>query len=57
MTIGGAGADRAGARPYRIVDGNLPKGGFVISREDVAHLMIGEAENAAHLKQIVGVAN
>ena len=57
MTIGGAGADRAGARPYRIVDGNLPKGGFVISREDVAHFMIGEAENAAHLKQIVGVAN
>jgi putative NADH-flavin reductase len=42
---------------YRIVDGNLPKGGFVISREDVAHFMIGEAENAAHLKQIVGVAN
>jgi putative NADH-flavin reductase len=42
---------------YRIMDGNLPKGGFLISRADVAHFMIGEAENAAHLKQIVGVAN
>ena len=42
---------------YRIVDGNLPKGGFLISREDVAHFMIGEAENPAHLKQIVGVCN
>jgi putative NADH-flavin reductase len=42
---------------YRIVDGNLPKGGFFISREDVAHFMIGEAENPAHLKQIVGVCN
>src|SRR5882757_2145525 len=42
---------------YRIADGSLPKGGFLISRADVAHFMIGEAENPAHLKQIVGVAN
>lgn len=42
---------------YRIVDGNLPKGGFVISRADVAHFMIGEAENPTHLKQIIGVAD
>jgi putative NADH-flavin reductase len=42
---------------YRIADGSLPKGGFIISREDVAYFMIGEAEKAAHLKQIVGVAN
>jgi putative NADH-flavin reductase len=42
---------------YRVVDGNLPKGGFLISRADVAHFMIGEAENPAHLKQIVGLAN
>jgi putative NADH-flavin reductase len=42
---------------YRIADGVLPKGGFLISRADVAHFMIGEAENPTHLKQIVGVAN
>ena len=42
---------------YRIMDGNLPKGGFLISRADVAHFMIGEAENPAHSKQIVGLAN
>jgi putative NADH-flavin reductase len=42
---------------YRIVDGHLPKGGKVISRADVAHFMIGEAETPTHLKQIVAVAN
>src|SRR5258706_8941563 len=42
---------------YRVADGSLPKGGFLISRADVAHFMIGEAENPTHLKQIVGVAN
>jgi len=41
---------------YRVTDGTLPKGGFYISRADVAHFMIGEAEHPAHLKQIVGVA-
>lgn len=42
---------------YRVVDGRLPAGGFLISRADVAHFMIGEAEKPAHRKQIVGVAN
>jgi len=28
------------------------EGGFVISREDVAHFMIGEAKKATHLNQI-----
>jgi putative NADH-flavin reductase len=41
---------------YRIAEGNLPKGGFLISRADVAHFMIGEAENPSHLERIVGVA-
>lgn len=44
-------------RAYRVVDGRLPDGGFLISRADVAHFMIGEAEKPAHRKQIVGVAN
>jgi putative NADH-flavin reductase len=42
---------------YRVEDGNLPRGGFLISRADVAHLMISEAEKTRHLKRIVGVAN
>jgi len=41
---------------YRVADGVLPDGGFLISRADVAHFMIGEVEKPAHLKQIVGVA-
>ncbi|MDB6108462.1 MAG: Flavin reductase [Pedosphaera sp.] len=42
---------------YRVADGSLPQGGFLISRADVAHFMIGEAEKPAHVKQIVGVAD
>ena len=46
-----------GKHAYRVADGHLPKNGFLISRADVAHFMIGEAERPAHVKQIVGVAN
>lgn len=42
---------------YRIADGSLPPRGFFISRADVAHFMIGEAETPRHQKQIVGLAN
>jgi putative NADH-flavin reductase len=42
---------------YRIIDGALPRGGFFISRADVARFMIGEAENPAHVQQIVGLAD
>jgi putative NADH-flavin reductase len=42
---------------YRVADGSLPRRGFLISRADVAHFMVGEVENPTHLKQIVGVAN
>ena len=41
---------------YRVADGALPKGGFYASRADVAHFMIGEAENPVHRQQVVGVA-
>ena len=47
----------AARHSYRIADGSLPKDGFLISRADVAHFMIGEAENPTHVQQIVGVAN
>jgi putative NADH-flavin reductase len=42
---------------YRVSNGHLPKRGFVISRSDVAHFMIGEVERPAHVKQVVGVAD
>jgi len=42
---------------YRVTDGVLPAKGFLISRADVAHFMIGEAENPKHQNQIVGIAN
>ena len=42
---------------YRVADGRLPQGGFIIHGTDVAHFMIGEEENPAHLKKIVSVAN
>ena len=42
---------------YRVAVGALPKGGRVISRADVAHFMIGEAESPSHLNQIVGTAD
>jgi hypothetical protein len=47
----------AARHSYRIADGSLPKDGFLISRADVAHFMIGEAENPTHAQQMVGVAN
>ena len=42
---------------YRIMDGALPPRGFFISRRDVAQFMIGEAENPAHVREIVGLAD
>jgi putative NADH-flavin reductase len=42
---------------YRVADGTLPRGGTVISREDVAHFMIAEAETPKHAKQIVGICD
>jgi putative NADH-flavin reductase len=41
----------------RILDGELPPGGFYISRADVAQFMIGEAENPVHRQQVVGLAD
>jgi putative NADH-flavin reductase len=42
---------------YRVANDNLPRKGFLISRADVAHFMIGEVEKPTHSKKIVGVAN
>ena len=42
---------------YRIMEGALPPSGSFISRGDVAQFMIGEAENPAHVREIVGLAD
>lgn len=42
---------------YRVEDGRLPRGGRVISRADVAHFMINETENPAHIGKTVAVCN
>ena len=44
-----------GPHKYRVADDCLPERGGFISRADVAHFMIGEAEFPAHLKKIVGI--
>jgi putative NADH-flavin reductase len=43
-------------RAYRVKDEDLPEGGRVISRADVAEFMIGEAEHPVHIHHIVGVS-
>jgi putative NADH-flavin reductase len=41
---------------YRVADEALPKGGAIVSREDVAEFMIAEAESPTHKRHIVGIA-
>lgn len=44
-------------KTYRAMGGDLPRRGFFISRADVAHFMLGEAETPAHIREIVGLAD
>lgn len=41
---------------YRVENGRMPRGGWWVSRADVAHFLMGELEQAAHARQIVGMA-
>jgi putative NADH-flavin reductase len=41
----------------RVVAGHLPKGGFVISRADVAAFMLQEAVAPKYVRQVVGLSN
>lgn len=41
----------------RIVAGHLPKGGFIVSRADVAEFMLQEAITPQFVRQVVGIAN
>ena len=43
-------------RHYRIETGQLPPGGWTVSRADVGHFLVDEMERGAHLRQIVGMA-
>ncbi|AKU96005.1 Flavin reductase [Labilithrix luteola] len=43
-------------REYRIADGRMPPGTRVVSRNDVAHFLLDEAEQDEHLHRIVGMA-
>jgi putative NADH-flavin reductase len=40
---------------YRVEDGRMPHGRISVSRADVAHFLLGEVEDAAHTRQIVGM--
>jgi len=40
---------------YRVADGHLPPRGFTISRADLAHFTLLEAEQGAHIGKIVGI--
>ena len=41
---------------YRVKDGHRPPRGFSLSRADLAHFMLREAEHPQHLRKIVGVS-
>lgn len=41
----------------RVLAGHLPKGGFTISRADVAAFMLQEATAPRHMQQVVGLSN
>jgi len=46
----------ATGRP-RVVAGHLPKGGFAISRADVAEFMLEEAVTPRYVRQVVGLTD
>ncbi|MBV8841131.1 MAG: NAD(P)H-binding protein [Alphaproteobacteria bacterium] len=41
---------------YRVAEDHLPRRGFLVSRADVAHFLLGALERGAHRRKIVGVA-
>jgi putative NADH-flavin reductase len=42
-------------RRYNIADGRMPRGGFTVSRADVADFLLDELERGEHRGQIVGM--
>jgi putative NADH-flavin reductase len=44
-------------RRYRVAEGRLPRGGFSVSRADVAHFLLDELEERRHVHEIVGLAS
>jgi uncharacterized protein YbjT (DUF2867 family) len=43
-------------RHYSVEDNRMPRGGFSVSRADVAHFLLEELEHRAHVHQMVGMA-
>jgi putative NADH-flavin reductase len=41
---------------YLVEDGRMPRGKRRVSRADVAHFLLGELHQAAHVRRIVGMA-
>jgi hypothetical protein len=42
---------------YDVEDNGMPRGGFSLSRADVAHFFLEELDRRAHLHRIVGMAS
>jgi putative NADH-flavin reductase len=42
---------------YSVEDDHMPRGGFSLSRADVAHFFLEELEHRAHVRRMVGMAS
>ncbi len=49
--------NRAAIGSVRVTEGRLPPGGLSATRADVAHALLREARENAHVRQIIGIAN
>ena len=49
--------DAAMTAAYRTAYGQNVRGGFLVSRADVAHLMLGILEKAESFEKVIGIAN
>jgi putative NADH-flavin reductase len=47
--------DKSRTAKYRVREDHLPSLGFAVSRANVAHFMLDEAEKNAHIRKVVGV--
>jgi uncharacterized protein YbjT (DUF2867 family) len=50
-------ADKPGTGRYRTAYGQNVRGGWIVPRADVAHLMLGTLGRPETIKQIIGVAS
>jgi uncharacterized protein YbjT (DUF2867 family) len=43
-------------RRYKVEDGRMPRGTWIVSRADVADFLLGELDQGKHMHKIVGMA-